>query len=86
MPHHCVMSLNVESLVESPLAAPRPLRLIDDLASAVVRYQLQFKLDVNNLALVLYLQLLKKYWASVVGLTYFKYPNNAKPCSLADIC
>lgn len=35
--------------------------------SAVVRYQLQFRLDVNNLALVLYLQFLKQYWASVVG-------------------
>ena len=34
MPHHCDMSLNVESLVESPLAAPRPLRLIDDTGRA----------------------------------------------------
>ena len=53
--------------------------------STVVRYQLQFGHDINNLALVLYLKLLKKYWAPVVGLTYFKYSNNAKPCSLAAI-
>jgi len=34
--------------------------------SAAVRYQLRFRLDVNNLALVLNLTF-KKYWASVVG-------------------
>jgi len=44
-----------------------PLLMQDVETSAAILYQQQFRLDVNNLALVLYLQLLKQYWVSVVG-------------------
>ncbi|MBA3662567.1 MAG: hypothetical protein H0W64_12680 [Gammaproteobacteria bacterium] len=53
--------------------------------SAVVCYQQQFQLDVSNWAFRFYLQLLNHFWASVVSGTFFKYPNNAKPQSLAVI-
>ncbi len=47
--------------------------------SAVVRYQLRFRQDVINLALVLYLQLLKHYWASVVGRRFSNIPTTPSP-------
>jgi hypothetical protein len=46
--------------------------------SAVVRYQLRFRLDVSNLAFCFYLQLLKKIFRFSCGLTFFKYRHIAK--------
>ena len=43
------------------------------LASAVVRYQLRFRLDVNNLALV-HIFNISNFMGFGYGRTFFKYP------------